>query len=142
MTKQEVQKKITQNGKIINLDSFSWDKENNKFSSHENGLIINFEGIDNCVFKTGSNCIFMTGNKCLFITPANCKFHTGNECVFRTHFGCEFHAGSECNFQTGVNCEINVEDAFSCEFEFVPNSRIYENGNCLFNGVGVLTNLQ
>ena len=72
MTKIEIQNRILKNGKQLDLDLFSWDKNTRTFSSKENNLILDFSDIDNLVFNTGSDCTFKTGSDCTFKTGSDC----------------------------------------------------------------------
>ena len=104
MTKKEVQQRVLQNGKPLKLDKFSWDEKTNTFSSDEDDLVIDFNDIDYCTFKTGSYCIFDTGSDCTFKTGSYCTFDTGSYCTFDTGSDCTFKTGSNCTFDTGSNC--------------------------------------
>jgi hypothetical protein len=50
MNKNEVQKRVLQNDKPLALNKFSWHEKTRTFSSDENNLIINFDGIEGCTF--------------------------------------------------------------------------------------------
>jgi hypothetical protein len=67
MTKQEVQQRVLQNGKPLDLEKFEWDEKTNVFSSEENGLVLDFKGIDDCTFKTWFDCTFKTGSGCVVV---------------------------------------------------------------------------
>ena len=90
MTKQEVQKRVLQNGKPLDLDKFEWDEKTNTFTTQENDLMLDFGNIDNFNFNTGSYCNFNTGSYC--------NFKTGSDCNFNTGFNCNFKTGSYCIF--------------------------------------------
>lgn len=96
MKKEEVKQRVLQNGKPLNLSKFIWDENNNRFSTEENNLIIDFANINNCKFKTGTDCFFKTGY--------NCFFDTLSDCTFKTF--------SDCTFKTGSDCAIVRRDAF------------------------------
>ena len=66
MTKQEVQKRVLQNGKPLDLDKFEWDEKTNTFTTQENDLMLDFDNMDNFNFNTGSNCSFRAGSNCNF----------------------------------------------------------------------------
>ena len=82
MTKQEVQNRVSQNGKPLDLSKFSWDASTNTFSSPEYNLVFDFKGINYCTFKTGFGCIFNTDSGCTFNTDSDCTFNTGSRCTF------------------------------------------------------------
>ena len=82
MTKQEVQKRVLQNGKPLDLDKFEWDEKTNTFTTQENDLMLDFDNMDNFNFNTGSNCSFRTGSDCNFNTGSYCNFKTGSDCNF------------------------------------------------------------
>ena len=73
MTKQEIQKRVSKNGKSLSLDDFEWDEKTNTFSSVERLLALNFSDISGCTFKTGSGCTFKASSDCIF--------KIGEECV-------------------------------------------------------------
>ena len=52
MTKQEVQKRVLQNGKPLDLDKFEWDEKTNTFTTQENDLMLDFDNMDNFNFNT------------------------------------------------------------------------------------------
>ena len=81
MTKQQVQQRVLQNGKPLDLDKFEWDEKTNTFSSEEDYLVIDFSDISYCTFKTGFSCTFNTGSYCTFKTGSDCTFKTGEQCV-------------------------------------------------------------
>jgi hypothetical protein len=74
MTKQEVQKRVLQNGKPLDLDKFEWDEKTNTFTTQENDLMLDFDNMDNFNFNTGFNCNFNTLDNCGFKTGYNCNF--------------------------------------------------------------------
>lgn len=96
MTKNEVQSRVYQGGRMIELEKFSWDEEAAFFSSSENNLLVDFGGENNITMKTGENCVFKTGYNCSFDTGCQCNFKTGANCVFKTGYGCGFITGGEC----------------------------------------------
>jgi len=104
MNKLEIQQRVLQYGKPLDLDEFEWDEEAREFSSSMPGLVLDFSGIDDYIFNTSSNCIFKTGSRCQFNTDYDCKFITGNHCVFNTGFDCVFKTRDNCIFVTGTNC--------------------------------------
>lgn len=81
MTKKEVQQRVSKNGKPLPLSDFEWDEKTNTFSSEENYLVLDFNGVNGCTFDTGSNCTFDTGSACTFKTGDDCTFDTGKQCV-------------------------------------------------------------
>jgi len=123
MNKKQVQSRISQNGKPLELSKFTWDESTNFFSSAENGLVIDFKGIDgvsfttgwNCTFKTGWNCTFKTGSYCTFTTGTYCTFTTGSYCTFKTGSYCTFKTGSYCTFKTGWGCTFKT--GWNCTFK-------------------------
>ena len=81
MTKKEVQKRVLQNGKPLDLDEFEWDEKTNTFSSYEDNLVLDFANLDDCTFDTGFGCTFDTGSACTFNTGSDCTFKTDSDCV-------------------------------------------------------------
>ncbi len=68
MNKKEIQKRVLKNGEQLDLDKFEWDETSKTFSSSEYNLVIDFNGINYCTFKTGSGCTFDTSHGCTFKT--------------------------------------------------------------------------
>jgi hypothetical protein len=94
MNKNEVQKRVLQNDKPLALNKFSWHEKTRTFSSDENNLIINFDGIEGCTFYTGFSCTFDTGSRCTFDTDFDCTFKTNSNCTFKTDSHCTFKTNS------------------------------------------------
>ena len=69
---------VTQKGKPLSTELYTWDESTKTFSSNENDLVLDFTEIDGVTFKTGGYCIFKTGNECNFKTESGCFFKTGN----------------------------------------------------------------
>jgi hypothetical protein len=130
MTKQQVQQRVLQNGKPLDLDKFEWDENNRVFSSSEDSLVLDFSGIDNCTFNTGSNCTFNTGSNCTFNTWSNCTFNTWFNCTFNTGYNCTFNTWSNCTFNTWSNCTFNTGS--SCTFNTWSNCTFNTWSNCTF----------
>ncbi len=82
MDKKEVQKRVLLDNKPLDLDSFLWDEEKQELFSKEENLLINFEGIDDCMFMTRNNSNFITGSNCIFCTQDKMnkkKYYTTQE---------------------------------------------------------------
>ena len=67
MTKKEIQQRVLKNGKSLDLNKFEWDEKTNTFSSSEDYLVLDFNDISYCTFKTGSYCTFDTGKNCVVV---------------------------------------------------------------------------
>ena len=115
MTKQEVQLRVSKDGKPLDLSLFEWDENTNTFSSAESGLVLDFRNVAYCTFKTGSFCTFDTGYYCTFKTGSFCTFDTGYSCTFDTGYSCTFKTGDSCTFDTGYYCTFKTGD--SCTFK-------------------------
>ena len=112
MIKQEVQQRILQNGKLLDLDKFSWDEKTKTFFTIEDNLVLDFKGVDSVKFITGSYCNFNTSSDCNFITGNYCIFKTGSDCIFKTGSNCSFDTGYNCNFNTGSDCVVVRRDIY------------------------------
>lgn len=130
MTKKEIQKRVLQSGKPLALNKFTWDEKTNTFSSNEDNLVIDFNHMHCCTFKTGHHCIFNTGNYCTFNTIHDCMFETGHHCVFHTTSYCIFKTGSYCTFDTGFDCMFNT--SHNCTFKTQNNCRFITGVYCTF----------
>lgn len=51
---------VTKNAKPLDPSLYSWDEKTRTFSTTEDGLVLDFKGIYNCTFNTGSDCTFDT----------------------------------------------------------------------------------
>jgi hypothetical protein len=144
MNKKEVQQRVLQNGKPLDLDKFSCDETTRTFSTTESNLVLDFDGIDFCTFitgwgstfRTGYRCNFITGSDCNFITGRGCTFRTGHFCTFRTGSDCNFITGSSCTFKTGINCVCIRKDVF--EFFEIPVDIKIKLNNCGVKGFKIL----
>ena len=115
MTKKEIQKRVLQNGEPLSSDKFEWDEKTNTFSSSEDNLVLDFNNIDYCTFRTGSDCTFKTGSGCIFKTGSFCTFDTGYDCTFNTGSSCTFKTGFNCTFNTDYDCTFKT--GFGCTFD-------------------------
>ena len=106
MKKKEVSKRVLKNGKPLSIEKFEWDEQENKFFSLEECLVVDFMGVDDCTFYTGSNCTFYTGSNCNFDTGYGCTFKTGPNCAFTTRSGCTFDVIRLCYINN--NAKRNV----------------------------------
>jgi hypothetical protein len=144
MNKKEVQQRVLQNGKPLDLDKFSWHETTKTFSTIERNLVLDFDGIDFCTFitgwgstfRTGSDCNFRTGYRCNFITGRGCTFRNCSDCNFITGSDCNFITGSGCTFKTGINCVCIRKDVF--EFFEIPVDIKIKLNNCGVKGFKVL----
>jgi len=112
MTKKEIQKRVLQNGEPLSSDKFEWDEKTNTFSSSEDNLVLDFNNIDYCTFRTGSDCTFKTGSGCIFKTGSFCTFDTGYDCTFNTGSSCTFDTSAVCTFRTGFGCVVVRRDIY------------------------------
>ena len=108
MNKQDIQQRVLQNGKPLDLDKFEWDEETKTFSSKENNLVLDFSDLSYCTFNTGYGCTFKAGDNCSFDTGYDCTFKTGYDCTFKTGDNCTFNTGDNCSFDTGDNCTFKT----------------------------------
>jgi len=98
MNKKEVQKRVSENGKKLAINKFSWNKKTKTFSSKESDLVIDFNSLSSCTFTTWYDCTFKTGYNCTFNTGHDCTFNTWSGCTFNTKPGCTFNTKSGCTF--------------------------------------------
>jgi hypothetical protein len=88
MNKKQVQQRISRKGKRLHLKDFTWDEKTKTFSSEKDYLVIDFRGIDGCIFNIGSYCTADVGSYN--------KINSGSDCTFDTEFGCTFNTGDQC----------------------------------------------
>ena len=138
LTKENIQKRVLQNGEQLSLDKFSWDESTRTFSSVENDLVLDFSNLNYYTFCTGSYCTFKTGSDCTFKTSYNCTFGTGSNCTFKTGSECTFKTGSECTFKTSYYCtfktgsECTFDTGSECTFKTSSNCTFKTSYNCTF----------
>lgn len=109
---------VTQFGKPLSKDKYTWNAKIRTFSTEENELVLDFTNIvgvtfktgDNCIFKTSHDCVFKTCNHCTFETGSDCTFETGSDCTFKTYDNCTFNTGDECTFDTSSNCTFKTSE--------------------------------
>lgn len=147
MTREEVRKRISKNGvPLENPDTFIWREKERILSIDENGIVINFSGVNNCkIFAsrnstiitgddceidTGSECNIITGDDCKIKTSSLCSFNAGNNCSFSTSDYCNFVSGRMCNFKTGSFCVFDSGSA--CTFTTKDNCTFKTKDDCIF----------
>jgi hypothetical protein len=131
---------VTKNGKVLDPSLYTWDEKVRTFFSNENGLVLDFTGVDGVTFKTSYNCTFNTGSFCAFNTSFNCTFNTGLGCAFITSHSCTFNTGSDCTFKTGLGCTFNTNfgafctfhTGFRCTFKSGPSCTFITGHSCTF----------
>ena len=62
---------VTQFGKPLSKEKYTWDEETKVFSSKESNLVIQCY-VKHTTFTTGRNCTFITGDNCIFNTSYGC----------------------------------------------------------------------
>ena len=130
MCKEEVQQRVLQYGKPLDLDKFEWDEETSTFSTTEKDLILSFGDVEFCNFNTGDNCIFYTDDFCNFNTGSDCTFKTTYGCTFKVQDRCVFITGSGCTFDTGDYCTFITGD--ECTFDTGPGCTFDTGDYCVF----------
>ena len=106
MTKKEMQKLVTLNGKPLPLSKFSFKK--NVFQSNTPNLVVQAPHLSRCTFVTSDHCTFDTSSSCTFETGICCTFKTGDFCTFETGSCCTFDTRSSCTWVYGTTkLEIN-----------------------------------
>ena len=147
---------VTQYGKPLSKDKYTWNKETRTFTSEEYDLVLDFYGIDgvtfntstDCTFKAGSGCTFKTGSRCTFKAGSRCTFKTGSKCTFKTGFGCTFKTGSRCTFdishnctfKTGSGCVIVRRDVF--EVNQVPENTTIKLNDYQIKGYEIIKDIK
>ena len=130
MKKQEVQQRVLQNGKPIDLAKFNWCELTNTFSTLESNLVLDFSNIDDCTFKTGDYCTLTTGDRCTFKTEDSCTFATGSDCTFTTWSYCTFTTEDDCTFTTEYSCTFATRN--NCTFRTEDDCTFKTGDSCTF----------
>jgi hypothetical protein len=126
MKKTEVQQRVLQNGKPLDLDKFSWDEATKTFSTLEDSLVLDFAYIDYCTITTGSRCTIKTGYNCTLKTGYNCTITTGDNSTITTSNCCTITTGDNSTITAGDYCVCVRRDVF--EFFQIPvNTKIRLN---------------
>jgi hypothetical protein len=125
---------VTKNGKALNKSKYTWNEKTKTFSTTEYNLVIDFTGVNNVTFRTGSYCVFKTGDNCTFDTGNNCTFKTGSDCTFKTGVRCTFNTGALCTFDTGYSCTFNTgENCVAIRYDVKGIIKIPEGKTIKFN---------
>ena len=138
LTKENIQKRVLQNGEQLSLDKFSWDESTRTFSSVENDLVLDFSNLNYYTFCTGSYCTFKTGSDCTFKTSYNCTFDTDSYCTFDTDSYCTFDTGSNCIFDTDSYCTFDTDSdctfgtGYDCTFKTGSDCTFKTGSECTF----------
>jgi hypothetical protein len=122
---------VTRSGKALDPSLYTWDEKTKTFSSNENGLVLDFTGVNRVTFNTGSDCIFKTGSDCTFDTGYYCTFKTGSDCTFKTGSSCTFKTGSSCTFKTSYYCTFKTGS--DCTFDTGYDCTFDTGSYCTFN---------
>ncbi len=129
---------VTQFGKPLPKEKYTWDEDIKVFSSKESHLVIDFGGTsatfttaNYCIFNTGANCVFTTGHNCIFDVGNNRTFDIDNDCISKTGNGCTFTTGNNCTFATGSDCIFKTGN--SCIFTTNINCTFDTGRDCVFN---------
>jgi len=155
MTKKEVQQRVLQNGKPLDLDKFSWNEKTKTFSSSEDYLVLDFREINNCIIEVGSCCtvdnyigigctisaghnsVIQTGTACNIKTGSfsniqvrfGCKVSSGNNCTIHIISDCIVNTKSYCVIRAGYDCTINT--SHDCIIRARANCKIKSGSNCV-----------
>ncbi len=128
---------VTQFGKILPKEKYTWDEEAKVFSSKELNLVIECY-VKHTTFNTGRNCTFITGDNCIFKTSRNCSLIAGDNCIFNVGYGCDFNTGHGCNFDTGSDCifetgnDCNFDAGCGCIFDTSSDCNFSTGDTCTF----------
>ena len=129
---------VTQNGKPLEKEKYTWDEETRTFSTREGSLVLDFREYSVCTFKTGDDCTFNTGSGCTFDTGCSCTFDTGSDCIFDTGPGCTFKTGYACTFNTSSYCTFKTDSdctfktGYACTFDTGFDCTFKTDSNCTF----------
>jgi hypothetical protein len=143
MKKLEIQKRVLQNGKPLDLDDFTWDENSRTFSTSESYLVLDFKDINSCSFITGYECTFDTGSYCSFNTGFDCTFKTGSYCSFITGYGCTFTTSHDCTFDTEFDCSFNTgsyctfKTGSDCTFDTLSDCTFTVGEDCVIVRRGI-----
>jgi hypothetical protein len=102
MKKEEIQQRVLQNGKPLDLDKFNWCELTRTFTSLEDDLVLDFASVVNCNIITGGCCTVKTGG-CCTVTTGGC-------CTVTTRYGCTVTTGYGSTVTTGYGCTVTTGD--------------------------------
>jgi hypothetical protein len=129
---------VTKDGKVLDPSLYTWDENTKTFSTKENGLVLDFTGVNRVTFNTRSYCTFNTGDSCTFNTGYSCTFNAGFDCTFKTGSECIFNTGSCCVFNTYSDCTFNTDSycifdtGYSCTFNTGSSCAFKTSSDCTF----------
>lgn len=103
---------VTQNGKPLSKDKYTFDEKTKTFSSEEDDLVLDFSDIKWATFKTWSYWNFITWSYWNFKTWSGCIFNTWSNCNFNTWSGCNFDTLYSCTFNTSSECVVIRRDVY------------------------------
>jgi hypothetical protein len=134
---------VIKNGRPLSKKLYTWNEKTKTFSTKEDGLVLDFTGVNgvtfntgsDCTFKTWHDCTFDTGFYCTFKTGFDCTFNTGSYCTFKTSFGCTFNTGYSCTFLTGSSCAFKTGS--DCTFKTGPKCTLTVRDNCFVTRLDV-----
>jgi hypothetical protein len=122
---------VTRNGRPLSKKLYAWNEKTKTFSTKEDGLVLDFTGINRVTFNTGSSCTFDTGSYCRFITGDYCTFNTGSDCTFKAEYDCTFNTDSFCTFNTDSFCTFQTGSY--CTFKTSYDCTFKTGHSCTFN---------
>lgn len=139
MNKRAVQKRVLQNGEVLDLDLFSWDDKTNTFSSNEDYLVIEFNDYYNATVKTGSNATVTTGYDSTVTTGYYSTVTTGYNSTVKTRGYSTVKTGYYSTVKTGFNSTVTtgfnstVKTGYESTVKTGDNSTVTAYDTCYIN---------
>lgn len=122
---------VTQFGRPLSKDLYSFDEKTKVFTSKEDYLVIDFGGCYNIEFNINNQCTLVAGSFCTINSGDNCKFVAEGSNTFNTGDACTFYTGGYCTFKTSSNCTFTT--ASRCNFETSTACVFNTGARCMFN---------
>jgi len=100
--------KITKDGVALDPKLYTIDEANRTFISEENGLVIDFAGKSDWLFRIRNYCTVTADNDCFIDARNGCNITTGDRAVMRVCDNSTITAGDRCTITTKHNCTITT----------------------------------
>ena len=108
MNKQEISQRVLQGGKPLHESKFMWDESTKTFSSNEDNLVIDFNGIHYATIKCGYSATIDCGDyatiDCGESATIDCGDSATINCGRSATIKCGHYATIDCGSYATINC--------------------------------------
>jgi len=96
MKKEEIQQRVLQNGKPLDLELFTWGESTNTFSSAEKNLVIDFGNVDSATIDAGDSATIKAGSYATIDAGSSATIKAGHSATIDAGSSATIKAGKEC----------------------------------------------